>query len=182
MKKERFKSSMTLLYVFVSAVALSVFVADYKDWLLNDYLFAVSISAILLIIVYLSTIHLYLEIQNNRTLINSGYNTFGKNEIDIFNIVYIYRHPEFILKWYGSRMVFYIRIPEGKLRQSSLREINYSNETIIKFLTRIKEINPNIELDHEYKKIIKGEIEKNEPSHNTLKSVEARLQEKGENW
>ncbi len=79
-------------------------------------------------------------------------------------------------------MVFYIKMSDGKLRQSSLREVNFSEETIVNFLQRIKQINPNIELDPEYEKIIAGKLEKNSPSENTVASIEARLKEKGETW
>ena len=116
------------------------------------------------------------------TLINSGYRSIGKDTIDIFDIKYIYRYPNFILKWYGSRMVFYIQMPNGKLRQSSLREVNYSNDTLRSFLKRIKKIKPNIELDPEYEKFLQEKLWLEDSSENTIASVEERLREKGEVW
>lgn len=182
MKKERFKSSMYLVYLALGAIAFVIYAGNYNDWTFNDYLEGVVLVLGLFLIVFFSTISTYLEIQDNRWLINSGYRTFGKDKIDIFDIKYIYRFPQFILKWYGSRMVFYIKTPDGKLRQSSQREINFSEDKLIQFLKRIKQLNPNIELDAEYEKILNGEMEKNNPSENTVASIEGRLKEKGEVW
>jgi hypothetical protein len=182
MKKEHFASSVYLVYIFVAAIAGYFLIGNFTARPLNDFLFFSAFAMGTLLLVYLSTIHTYLEIQDNRWLINSGYRTFGKDRIDIFDIKYVYRFSELILKWYGSRMVFYIKTEDGTLRQSSQREINFSNDKIIEFLKRIKQINPRIELDQEYEEIIKGEMETSSASENTVASVEARLKEKGERW
>jgi hypothetical protein len=139
-------------------------------------------AAALFVIVVAWKVRTFLEIQDNRWLINSGYRTFGKDKIDIFDIKYIYRHPNLRLKWYGSRMVFFIKGADGKLTQSSLREVNYSNDTLRAFLKRIKQIKPSIELDPEYEKFLEEKLYLEDASENTVASVEARLKEKGERW
>ena len=122
------------------------------------------------------------EDSDKRKIINSGYWDIRKDTVDIFDIKYIYRFPHMIIKGWGSRMVLYVKTEDGKLRQSSIREVNYSNDTLVQFLKRIEEINPNIELDNEYQKIIEGEIEFSDASQNTVKEVEQRLRDKGEKW
>jgi hypothetical protein len=182
MKRERFKSSKGLVIYVAIVASLIVGTANYADWTSYDYLEGGAVAAFLVLLALYSTLTTYLEIHDSRTLINSGYRTFGKDTIDIFDIKYIYRHPEFIIRYYGSRMVFYIKGEDGRLRRSSLREVNFANDTLVRFLKRIKEIRPTIELDPEYEKIIKGEMDLNDASGNTVASVEARLRAKGETW
>ena len=56
---------------------------------------------------------------------------------------------------------------------------NYSNETLLSLLKRLKQIKPSIELDPEYEKFIKGKLFLENPSENTASSIEARLKAKG---
>ena len=185
MKKERFKSKMQSIY-FVLFVIGGFFYLGYLQngpYSLERNTFeAIFLAVILFGIVFDFKVRTYLEIQDARWLINSGYRTFGKDKIDIFDIKYIYRYPNLRLKWYGSRMVFYIKTPEGKLRQSSVRELNYSNDTFRDFLKQIRQIKPSIELDSEYEKFLEEKLYLEDASENTVASIEARLKEKGETW
>ena len=79
-------------------------------------------------------------------------------------------------------MVFYAQGPDGKLRQSALRERNYSSDTLQAFLKRLKQIKPTIELNSEYEKFLQGKLFIENPSENTAASVEAHLKAKGERW
>lgn len=182
MKKERFKSNMHFVYIVLGAIAVYFWAGGFRSDSLNNLLVFIVLAGSLFLVAYLSTIRTYLEIQDNRQLINSGYRTFGKDRIDIFDIKYIYRFSNFRLKWYGSRMVFYIEMPNGKLHQSSLREVNYSNDTLRDFLKRIKQIKPSIELDPEYVAFLEEKLYLEDASENTVASVEARLKAKGETW
>jgi len=126
---------------------------------------------------------IYLEIQDGRNLLNAGYSDFGDDLLDIHGILYIYRMPQYPLKWYGgSLMVFCLRDEKGNLRCTALRERAYAEKTLRKFLLRIKEIKPTIELDPEYEAFLRGEILLWDASKNTPASVEKRLREKGEKW
>jgi hypothetical protein len=184
-KKERFRSKMELIYVPVAGIAGFIYLGYLQN---GPYAFdqntieGISFAAILLAMVVDWKVRTYLEIQDNRWLVNSGYYTFWKQKFDIFDIKYIYRYPNLRLKWYGSRMVFYIKTPDGKLRQSSLREVNFSNDTLRAFLKRIKQIKPAIELDPEYEKFLEDKLDLENASENTVASVEARLKEKGDVW
>ena len=124
----------------------------------------------------------FVEIEDNRHITNTGYFSFGKDTFDILDVKYIYQIPEFVLRQYGSRMLFCIKMPDGKLRQSPLREQAYSNDTIVALLEQLKQIKPTIELDPEYEKIVSGKMYIDEMSQNTISSVEARLRAKGERW
>jgi hypothetical protein len=73
-------------------------------------------------------------------------------------------------------------MPDGKLRQSSLREVNYLNDRLRDFLRRIRQIEPSIELDPEYEKFLEEKLYLEDASENTVASVEARLKAKGEQW
>lgn len=86
-------------------------------------------------------------------------------------------------------MVIYIKGDGGKLKHSALRESNYSNENLKNILTRLKQLNPSIELDPEYEDFLSGKLGSQNPwgfnnlgTKNTKKSVEDRLRAKGEAW
>jgi len=181
-RREIFHSKHDLIYFGTAALALAFWMGGLFNRPLDDIVFGLSLAFFILIIIYLSVINTYLEIKNGRRLINSGYFSLSKQETDIFDIKYIYRYPHFILKWYGSRMVFYVKMPDNKLKQVSLREANYSNETLRGFLKRLLKINPRIELDPEYEKFLAEKLWLEDASENTIESVEARLRKKGETW
>jgi hypothetical protein len=185
MSKERFKSKMTGIYIISVFIVAMIFLGDSQDrqYGLNlDTLEIVALATVLFLFVCYLKWTTYLEIQDCRWLINSGFREFGTDKIDIFDVKYIYRYPNFILKWYGSRMVFYIKAVDGKLQRSSVREVNFSNDTLRRFLKRVKQIKPSIELDPEYDLFLEEKLYLEDTSDNTVASVEARLKEKGEVW
>jgi hypothetical protein len=184
-KKERFESRNTYIVAVLAFVAAILFLGFSENKLLyfrQDPLVSGGLIFLLIAFGIYLKVTMFVEIQDDRWLVNSGYYTFWNQKFDIFDVKYIYRYPNFVLKWYGSRMVFYIRTPDGKLRQSSLREVNYSNDTLRAFLKRIKQIKPSIELDLEYEKFLEEKLYLEDASQNTVSSVEARLKEKGERW
>lgn len=191
--KERFGSSLQRLYVILGAIALIFLFGILNErnvkHTLNDYLVSGGLAAALFLFVYFLTKNTFLEIQNQRVLKNSGYRDIGSDTIDIFYIKYIYRAPAFIWRSGGSLMLIYARDEKGHLKYSALREVNYSNDTLKRFLRRVKQINPSIELDREYLDFLAGKYDYEYrsfgawvPSKNTIASVEARLREKGEKW
>jgi hypothetical protein len=185
MSKERFKSKMTGIYIISVFIVAMFFLGDSQDrpYGLNlDTLEIVALASVLFLFVCYLKWTTYLEIQDGRWLINSGFRNFRTDKIDIFDVKYIYRYPNFILKWYGSRMVFYIKTADGKLHRSSVREVNFSNDIMRAFLKRIKQLNPSIELDQEYELFLQEKLYLEDTSDNTVESVEARLKEKGERW
>jgi hypothetical protein len=118
-KRERFNSKREIIFVG-SAFLISVLILGYAENGL-EYLRQAPIESASLILLFSVLIvdwklRTYLEIQDRRWLVNSGYYTFWKQRFDILDIKYIYRYPNLVLKWYGSRMVFYIKGPDGKLR------------------------------------------------------------------
>jgi hypothetical protein len=70
--------------------------------------------------------------------------------------------------------MIYHRDEQGGIRHSALRERNYSDETLKKFLLRIKTIKPTIEIDPEYQDFLKGNLRLSQSSKNTVASVEER--------
>ncbi len=185
MKKERYSGGYRLFIVVLIVLGAS---------LVNGYIntgvptaenieILVVLGVSILLGVYLSTRNTYLEIQDDRTLVNSGYHDFGKDIIAIHDIKYIYRVPQFIVAWYGgSLMVIYHKDTQNGIQHSALRERNYNQDTLKRFLLRIKEIKPTIELDSEYQEFLKGNLELRSPSKNKIEQVEQRLRDKGERW
>ena len=185
MEKERFTSGYGL--ISLALVCLSVmFVASYYDgklFLNQSGLTAGAIALAGLLLVAWTQKTIYLEIQNSRTLINSGYYDFKKDTLDIHDIKYIYRVPQFIIRYFGgSLMVIYIKDDNGGIRHSPLRERNYPEATLKKFLLRIKALKPTIELDPEYEAFLADKIDLHSASQNSVEGVEQRLRDKGETW
>jgi hypothetical protein len=177
MKKERFGARNFYVWLYIVIAAVLAYAGDIIHRPLNEILISLGLIIGLLVIVYVSTATTYFEIQDLSTLIINGYRNFGKDNIPLFDIIFIGRTKNFPLKQYGSRMVFYIKMPDGTLAHSSQREINFSNETLIKFLTRLKQLNPRIELDHEYERIIKGDLLSSDPSNNPMEKLDKRAEE-----
>ena len=124
----------------------------------------------------------YLEFDGNN-LINNGYHSFRKDTLEINKIQYITRIPQTALPLTGpSLMLIYIRRPDGVIAHSTVREYSYDESTLKRFLVRIKEINPSIELDPEYEEFLRGERHLRTKTSNTAKSVEQMLRDKGERW
>jgi hypothetical protein len=75
----------------------------------------------------------------------------------------------------------------GTLWQSSVRERNYTGESIKRFLTRIKQLNPSMELDETYADLVAGKFEAYKLTacwqRKTGRDVEKYiLRAKGETW
>lgn len=166
----------------IVAILALLWAGDFATRAKSDLLVFGGMSLIFLALIYFSTKREYLEIIDGRTLINSGYREIGKDIIDIRDITYVYRYPNLRLKSYGSRMVIYVKGDDGKLRQSSVREVNFSESTLERFLRRLKQIKSNIELDSEYEAFLNGTLLLTDASNNTVASVENRLTAKGERW
>jgi hypothetical protein len=185
MKTERYKGGYRLfLVVLILLIGLIVngYVNDAIPSVENLKLLAL-LGFFILSLVYFSTLNTYLEIQDERTLVNSGYHDFGKDIIAIHDIKYIYRVPQFIVAWYGgSLMVIYHKDTQNGIQHSALRERNYNQDTLKRFLLRIKEIKPTIEIDSEYQEFLKGNLELRSPSKNKVEQVEQRLRDRGERW
>jgi hypothetical protein len=187
MSYEVFRRSWELLWV-VLAANIIIFLLRYSERgaeiFTGDFHVSVFFFALLLVLMLYFTLTTYLAIENNRTLINSGYHFFGTIRIDIQRIKYIYRFPNMRLRGWGSRMVIYLHSDTGTLVSTAVLEAAYSPKTLEAFLRRIKSLNPAIELDPEYEEILSSPhiriIE--DPSDNTVASVEARLRTKGETW
>jgi FMN-dependent NADH-azoreductase len=79
-------------------------------------------------------------------------------------------------------MVIYSRNPEGKITHSPVREVSYSQKTLKSFLTELKRLNPDIELDPEYEQFLAGTYSLRTITKHTMQSVEQKLRDKGERW
>ncbi|KND47469.1 MAG: hypothetical protein AB199_03505 [Parcubacteria bacterium C7867-004] len=185
MKKELFRSNLVPIYT--SALLVGVFLIegyskDFFHELNRQTIFFLLLLLMILLVNIRTFFSTYLEIQDARTLINSGYKTFGKDKIDVLSIKYIYRFSQYVLPWFGSRMNLYILRSDGTLYHNSIREGSYSDEKIKSFLNRIKQIKPSIVLDAEYESFLNGKLELNDASKNTVSSVEKILKEKGEKF
>jgi hypothetical protein len=176
MKKERYRAKNDLLWLTIVAVAVIAWAGDLIHRPFNEILISGGLLSAMLLIVILSNSTTYLEIQDMRTLVINGYRELGKDSINLFDIIFIGRTKNFPLKQYGSRMVFYIKMPDGSLVHSSQREINFSNKTLIKFLKRIKQLNPRIVLDHEYESMLKGELLSSDSSQNKMEEIDKKAE------
>lgn len=191
MERERFESTKSII-ILLAAMYLSFFAIGYFQYglIYDEHLLYGSIAALLgLLLAYLLWKNTYLEIEHHRILKNSGYRDIGSDTLDIVDIKYIYRIPAFVWRSGGSLMMIYTKDAHGELRYSALREVNYSNDTLKRFLRRLRQIKPSIELDQEYEDFLAGKYDYEERSFgrwvwskNTVASVEARLREKGEKW
>lgn len=145
-----------------------------------------AIMAILIAIVAAVTavLNTYLIIEGH-TLINSGYRSFGKDKLDIRHIKYICRQSTFVWKSSGSTMVVYLTDDDGKLRYTALKEVNWKDEMLKRFLLKLLEIKSTIELDPEYKNFLDGKYDesgglKRYHSSGTAQSINEFLKSRGE--
>jgi hypothetical protein len=187
---ERFTSADSIVYQIALMLLVLFLIGFYQNPTFGRHtLIGCALGALLIIGTYYSHKYTYLEIRDKRTLVNRGYHTFRYDTLDIYDIKYIYRVPAFIHGRWGSLMVIYLQDQTGTLKHSAVREHAYSNDSLKQFLTRIKEINPSIELDTEYEEFLAGTLGpqneygfKNIKTKNTVKSVEDRLRTKGEKF
>jgi hypothetical protein len=185
MTKERFQSGYRLIVLTVVTV-LGLLVVGYHEHhvaLDRNTLIVITLFLAVIVSTIKDRLNTHLEITDSRLLTNSGYHDFGDVIIDIRDIKYIYRVPQFPLAWFGgSLMVIYHTDEKGGIRHSALRETNYPEDTLKRFLLRMKEIKPTIELDSEYEKILSDKLGFRDASENTVATVEHRLRDKGEQW
>ncbi len=78
---------------------------------------------------------------------------------------------------------------KGNIKYSSVREANYNDATIKEFLTRLKQLNPSIELEQQYQDLVDGKLGgENQPKFTkvpatySVDEVEERLRNRGEHW
>ena len=120
---------------------------------------------------------------NQSHLINSGYRSFGKDTIKLSRIKYITRIPQTALPFVGpSLMLIYSTRDDGVIAHAAVREYSYDEPVLKQFLTRIKELNPSIELDPEYQEFLNDQRVLRTKTNNTVQSVEQMLRAKGERW
>jgi hypothetical protein len=96
MGTECFKSKVDSTYVAVLGVITLVYLGYLQNgaYSLNAVTFeAAGVAGGLILFIYLSKRYTFLEIRESRSLVNSGYKLFRRDEIDIFDIKYIYRYP-----------------------------------------------------------------------------------------
>lgn len=185
-----YPSSKTFFWITLLVVSF-ISISGYLETrpTLDIVLMAASLATLIIGVVYLKLANTYLEIRDNRTIVNKGYREFGRDEMDIYDIKYVYRIPQFPIKSLGTIMVMYVKGDDDKLKHSIVREVNYTDKALLGILTKLKEINPRIELDPEYEAFLKkGESGgkafsfSDSPTKNTKQSVEDRLREKWETW
>ncbi len=186
----KYSSSKTFFWITLGVV-LTIVILGYVETRPNiDVVFPVTALAIAIAsVVYLKLSNSYLEIKDGRTLVNRGYRELGHDVLDIYDIKYIYRLPQFSFRGAGTIMVIYLCGEDGKLKHSIVREVNYSDKNLKRFLTKITQINPNVDIDPEYLKFLArpDEVDDNfkfsdTSTRNTKESIESMLHAKGESW
>jgi hypothetical protein len=186
MSIERFQSSPTLIFFVAGCVFVIGVLGHYEMPDNPHFLEGVVLGVVTVLLVIAFNRNTFIEIREGRTLINSGFYTFMRPELDVRDIKYVYRIPAFLWRSWGSLMVIYIKGDDGRLRQTTLREVNYTNDTLRRLLQRLKALKPTLEFDPEYEAFLRGEYDDdgglNRRSENTVASLEARLREKGETW
>lgn len=182
--EEKFPSSLTIVYVVAGSFLAYLFLSDFERG--NEILriipviFVLGVLSLLVIIWDRKTTFLQLS-QSHFT--NSGYRSFGKDTIQISKIKYITRIPQTALPFVGpSLMVIYSTLDDGHIAHCYVREFSYEELVLKQFLTRIKDLNPNIELDTEYQEFLQDNRELRTKTSNTVQSVEQKLKDKGEVW
>jgi hypothetical protein len=101
----------------------------------------------------------HVTIENNRWLINSGSNLWGRktDKIDISSIVYIARGAAFIFRSWGGQAIIYYRVTPRALKATAFSESLYGEQTLTDILNAVMKIKPSIELDPQYKSLLKDD-------------------------
>jgi hypothetical protein len=184
MATQRFRSSNANNLFLVPSLLL-MFVLGYHERHVqfDQHTFILVLFALgAVLYAFWDSTRLYLEVRDDRTIVNSGYRTFGNDILDIRDIKYIYRARAFPV-WFGpSLMLIYTTDDKGELRHSVVREQPYAQGTLKQFLLRIKTLKPTIELDPEYEAFLTDQIELRDASKNSIASIEKRLRDRGEHW
>jgi hypothetical protein len=160
MRKEKFQASWwENVWLYGIGGVILIFLGYKERGFDSASLQGVGILLLLILFLVWSQFRSYLEIRDLRELIIRGQLDFGHTSLDIFSIKYIRRTPAFLLKTWGSFIVIYVTDQEGKLKHSTIREKNYTKNTIKGFLKRITDINPHIDLDPEYQDLLAGKYD-----------------------
>src|SRR5215831_2257721 len=93
----------------------------------------------------------YIEIDQERWLVNAEQRLYPDTKIDIASILYIARVPHFIFRSWGGRMVLFLRAHDNKIRQIGIPETLYSWYTLQAILKKLVSIKPTIDVDAQYK-------------------------------
>ena len=96
----------------------------------------------------------YIEVEDNRWLINAEQQLFPDIKIDIASILYIARVPHFIFRSWGGRLVIFFRDDSGRVRQTGIPETMYTWDNLAAIVKRLVAIKPTIELDPPYQRLI----------------------------
>lgn len=182
--ENRFQASHSSLY-WTTLLVIGLPLLGYIDrgFALFDNIIPIICASLLIIVATIwheKTTYLQLS---ESYLINSGYRSFGKDNIKISRIKYITRIPQTALPFVGpSLMVIYSTLDDGRIAHCYVREFSYDELVLKQFLTRIKELNPNIELDTEYQEVLQDKRELRTKTENTVQSAEKKLKDKGEVW
>ena len=96
----------------------------------------------------------YIEVEDNRWLINAEQRLFPDIKIDIASILYIARVPHFIFRSWGGRLVIFFRDDSGRVRQTGIPETMYTWDSLAAIVKRLAAIKPTIELDLPYQRLI----------------------------
>jgi hypothetical protein len=101
----------------------------------------------------------YVTIENNRWLINSGSNLWGRktDKIDISSIVYIARGAAFIFRSWGGQAIIYYRVTPHAFKATAFSESVYGEQTLTDILNAVVKIKPSIELDTQYKTLLSND-------------------------
>jgi hypothetical protein len=101
----------------------------------------------------------YVTIENNRWLINASSTLFGRktDKIDISSIVYIARGAAFKFRSWGGQAIIYYRVTPNALKATAFNESVYGEQTLTDILNAVMKIKPSIELDTQYKILLKND-------------------------
>ncbi len=181
---EKFESSHIFLYVTV-ATAVIIPVLGYSERgyaLLSDLPIIITLYILMIVAVKWNEKTTYLLL-NQTHFINSGYRSFGKDTVKLSRIKYITRIPQTALPFVGpSLMLIYSTRDDGVIAHAAVREYSFDEPVLKQFLTRIKELNPSIELDTEYQEFLNDQRVLRTKTNNTVQTVEHMLRAKGERW
>ncbi len=182
--EDKYQSSLTIVYIVAGSFPLYVLLGYIERgtdvFKVIDIMLVLGTLALLFILWDRRTTYLQLS-QSHFT--NSGYHSFRKDTIEISKIKYITRIPQTALPFVGpSSMVIYSTLVDGRIAHCFVREYSYDEPVLKQFLTKIKDLNPNIELNTEYEEFLQDKRELKHKTSNTMQTVEQMLRDKGEIW
>lgn len=171
MTDERFRGSheTSKKVIFLAIVFIGIGIWE-NHGISSDVLNGIVIVLAAICFSYIAELLTFSSIEDKKIL-KSRFD-FGRLKIVyIANITKIDRGAVFKFKSWGSRMEIYsIDERGGEAKVRAIQESAYSGETIQKLVARLKELNPNINLDPQYQDLIDGKIDpkkfkKIDPTH-----------------